>query len=429
MRRRRRTLPFSLGSGRLKSNQYLFAGCPGPEPPDADIRSNLGVIYGSQVTDSEDHQWPPPPGEVNDVGGNFFTQKKYVKGGIPYINAASFGVVASPCIGRDVTYAGPMWPVPPSYMQFPAAKIASDAELNKLGATAVAKCKPTNAVINLATFLSEMLREGTPRLPFKEWKVGTGQALKAKQLPDKASDEYLNWQFGWKPVIGDIEAVTNQIANAEQVIAQYERDAGRVVRRRWDLPDKQSYDVSTIFETASGYYAPIHTDLVRPGRSYNYRIENVSTTKTWFSGAFTYHLPADWKGRKEMNSASARLSDLFDLGLTPESVWNATPWTWAVDWFANTGDVLSNISSWAKDGLVMRYGYVMQHNVEERIYTLVEQRPLKGMTSPADIKLSLITETKVRRQANPYGFGISWDGLSATQQAILAALGITRTSR
>jgi hypothetical protein len=35
-------------------------------------------------------------------------------------------------------------------------------------------------------------------------------------------------------------------------------------------------------------------------------------------------------------------------------------------------------------------------------------------------------ETKTRRRANPFGFGVSWEALSARQIAILTALGITR---
>lgn len=428
LRRRRRNLPTPMGRGHTVVRNYLRPGHEAETPPsdNSDTYFDLGTIQGSQITDSEDHHWPPPPGELNDVGGEFFTQRSYVVGNPINVSASSTTIVNA-SIARDVTYVGPIWPVSGSYMQFPNPIRSSDAQLYKLGATAVANCKPTNAVINLATFLSEVLREGLPRVPFKDWEVGTKTTLDTKVRG--GADEYLNWQFGWKPVINDIEAVAAQIANAERVIAQYERDAGRVVRRRWELPEKQSYSSTQYLELASGWYGPKHTDLVRSGRSYQLKVEDFTSEKTWFSGAFTYHLPSDWKGRKEMSSANARLQDLFDLELTPEAVWNATPWTWAVDWFANTGDVLSNITSWAKDGLVMRYGYIMQHCVAERVYTLLEPRPLQGAGGSNLPSARLITETKTRKRANPYGFGVSWDSLSATQQAILAALGITRTRR
>jgi len=41
--------------------------------------------------------------------------------------------------------------------------------------------------------------------------------------------------------------------------------------------------------------------------------------------------------------------------------------------------------------------------------------------------LFLETNSKKRRGANPFGFGLTWSGLTATQQAIAAALGLTRS--
>jgi len=48
---------------------------------------------------------------------------------------------------------------------------------------------------------------------------------------------------------------------------------------------------------------------------------------------------------------------------------------------------------------------------------------------PAVAPVTVRTTVKKRIKANPFGFGISWDGLSTTQQAIAAALGITRAVR
>lgn len=419
MPRKSRQLPFRLGSGNLKINQYVVnGGNPNPPPPDYDLNSSLGTIFGSQTTDSENHHWPPKPGD-GDVGGNFFTQKKYVVGQPMTVRAFANQVVISPTLWKDIVYTGPIWPLPPSNLQFPAAAPDSDSKLNQLGATAVSKVKPTNAVVNLTTSLVEILRDGLPRVPFKDWEAGTSRAR-------QGADQYLNLEFGWEPLIGDINRVTEQIANAERIFSQYERDAGKVVRRRFDFPEKRETSVLSWFDTASGYYAPADTSLTRSGRKYTVTRVHSSYTKTWFSGAFVYHLPADYRPFKEMSTSLERLRAMFSLELTPESVWNAIPWTWASDWFSNAGDVMSNLSSWANDGLVMRYGYVMQHNVESYTYTLDEPRPLLGMSSGQFPSITLVTETKKRRKANPYGFGVSWDGLTATQQAILAALGIKR---
>jgi len=116
---------------------------------------------------------------------------------------------------------------------------------------------------------------------------------------------------------------------------------------------------------------------------------------------------------------------LTGLSLDPDTLWNLAPWSWAVDWFSNTGDVISNLTDRGLYGLVMRYGYVMEHTITTDTYTLVQPSSptaKKMLGSP----LRVITETKQRRGANPYGFGVSWDGLSPFQGSILAALGISR---
>jgi hypothetical protein len=315
-------------------------------------------------------------------------------------------------------------------MAFPSISTVSDSVLNQLGAKAVANCKPTNSILDLSTFLAEILREGIPRIPFKDWKEST-EAARLK-WPDvdhikKGSDEYLNYQFGWIPTANDINSVASTLANADSIIRQYRRDAGRVVRRHWRFPEERSSSSLSYQNFSSGYYAPQNAWLNRAGRSFTINQVDEVTTKTWFSGAFTYHLPKDFPALDKMTSLVDEFRALTDTDITPETVWNAIPWSWAVDWFSSAGDVLDNVSSWSKDGLVMRWGYLMRHTVAERTYTLMEPQPLKGMTSSTALpSITLITEEKLRRRANPYGFGISWSSLSNTQKAILAALGLSR---
>jgi hypothetical protein len=147
---------------------------------------------------------------------------------------------------------------------------------------------------------------------------------------------------------------------------------------------------------------------------------------TWFSGAFTYHLPIGYKSRVGLVSAAAKAGPLLGIELTPETVWNASPWTWAVDWFSNAGDVISNLSDWAVDGLVLKWGYIMEHTLQSVTYTLVGGCRYKpyGLTFASPV--TAWKETKRREKATPFGFEISWLGMSPRQLAISAALGITR---
>jgi hypothetical protein len=130
-----------------------------------------------------------------------------------------------------------------------------------------------------------------------------------------------------------------------------------------------------------------------------------------------------------MSRKALLAKEILGVDLTPEVVWNLTPWSWAVDWFSNVGDVLSNISDTIDDSLLMRYGYIMEHTIVRDTYTRKYDRPFWDKSVLLDSGVSLVTETKLRRRANPFGFGMSWEGLSPKQLSILASLGITRSGR
>jgi hypothetical protein len=118
---------------------------------------------------------------------------------------------------------------------------------------------------------------------------------------------------------------------------------------------------------------------------------------------------------------------LLGIRITPEVLWNLAPWSWAIDWFSNLGDVVSNLSDWATDGLALRYGYIMEHKSIYVTYSLVgKPRFLPEGTFASDV--IAYRETKRREKATPFGFGLDWNTFSPRQLAIAAALGITRAT-
>jgi len=158
------------------------------------------------------------------------------------------------------------------------------------------------------------------------------------------------------------------------------------------------------------------------GGSVDLTVETV--TKRWFSGAFTYHLPSGYDSRDGMARKALFAKQVLGVRLTPETLWNLAPWSWAVDWFTNAGDVLHNLSHWQSNGLVMRYGYIMETISVKHTYTY---EPPAGYTGGKVVPpLVLVTTVKTRRKANPFGFGLTWDGLSPLQKAIAVAVGLSR---
>jgi len=397
-------------------------------------------VLGTQITVSEGHPWPPPKGSQGDIGGDFDTIKKYVVGNNVARNYSVGPVVTEiqrsnyppyqllVWFTREVRNNTPVYPLEPNQYTttpFPVSAASSDAALMKKGADAVSKCKPTNSVSDLASFLGEFYKDGIPKLVGASlWQDRSRKYLELRRGANKGSDEYLNVAFGWLPFLSDISNTRNAILNAEKILSQYERDAGKQVRRQFHFPSQTIVHTETVRSHVKpfGFF---HSD-VSAGLPYGDVVRTDEIVRNvWFKGAFTYHLPTGYSSRNQMIRAAAQSDRLFGIAPTPEVIWNLTPWSWAIDWFSNLGNVISNISDMITDGLVMRYGYIMEHTVSKSTYTFAPEGSSEsdgGGVSP----LTFVTETKKRRQANPFGFGLNWDGLTPRQLAIAAALGIRK---
>lgn len=408
---------------------------PGVNPIDKGYdKYSARVITGTQITESEGHPW-----KYNshfrgaDVGGPFRTEKNYVDD--------PRGIESpSPMYSLDgvydiyrYRYFGPVDVDLYTSLPGPPNIESSDAALNALGATAIARCKPTSSAASLSVALGELFNEGLPRV--------VGHSLWETRLKDirKSGDEYLNVQFGWLPLVDDVKSVATAVSNSEKIMRQYERDAGRVVRRRYEFP--------LIRETSSPVLVRAQTHPFFPGvsaspgglssamlRAWGATSTSLSTIpmysetskeiRRWFSGAFTYYLPRGYNSRNKVAKAAEWMDKVLGIELTPETLWNLTPWSWAADWVGNIGDVLSNVSDYSTDGLVLRYGYMMEHSISKITYILPNVA-FKGRP-PVTITQTHVREVKKRVAASPFGFGLTFDSFSTKQKAILAALGITR---
>jgi hypothetical protein len=376
---------------------------------------------------SEGHPYSSIRKSTDDIGGEFYTIKQYVSQKRKHLVddiTLKYKLFGSIPVTRS--YSGLVVPEYPrtnkGLIIFPATIESSRTKLEQLGTTAISRCNPGNPASQAATFLGETVKDGFPSIPvLRSWerKTKAAQAL---------GHEYLNLAFGWLPMVRDIDSMTQTLRHANSVLAQYERDAGKQVRRTYRFPTERSVD-TTSYDNA--YPAFVNGGLIHSGGKLTIVVDK--TIERWFSGAFTYHLPSGYDTRNAMDRA-ALVSKLLGLEITPDTVWNLLPWSWAADWVSNAGDVVNNISRFANLGLIMRYGYMMEHTIVSHTYKL-EGASLYKEGNPGQLvkgdplhtnSITFVTETKRRIRANPYGFGLSWDGLSAFQVSVLSALGISR---
>jgi hypothetical protein len=295
---------------------------------------------------------------------------------------------------------------------FPIVPPHSDFDLDAMGTQAISATIPTNPIGGLAVTLGELRREGIPSLVGAlTWKDRT---FRAKQ----AGSEYLNVQFGWLPLVDEILTMADTVKRSDEITRQYEAEEGKLLHRAYTFPSTSS--TSTTVTSAYPTPAWVVGFWNSQGTKTTVTTEKV---ESWFEGAYTYTLPP----RGSFARSAAIANKLYGTRLTPDVVWNLTPWSWAVDWFSNVGTVVSNQTAFANDGLVMPYGYIMRRRTVTRTVTNSGSR-MRRDNQVVNCRQTFTTTVKQRRMATPYGFGLDPLGFTGRQWSILAALGLSKGS-
>lgn len=293
------------------------------------------------------------------------------------------------------------------------ANIPTKSDTYGLGGTAIARTLPTNPAFNATGELSQFIGEMGALPKAMGATLWRERMLNLKSL----SDEFLNFEFGWAPLLQDILDVSEAAVESHETLKRYHAGSGHHTRKGYHFPAINSYS-DPVVRTTSAYSVNPSNVSWKVGTIY---YESSSTEESWFSGCYYYTLPAT----PEQMSTSAKCAEFAQkiLGIrkpTLEDVWNMSPWSWAVDWAANTGDIARNISAFADDSLLLHYGYIMTHRTKKEVWRSVPNST--SNTTPC--RTEHFSEWKVRYPASPYGFGLTYDGLTSVQKAILASVGI-----
>lgn len=293
-----------------------------------------------------------------------------------------------------------------------------------LGATGFARARPGNSLADAAVAAKELASEGLPTVP--------GALYRRLRQFRSLGKEYLNVVFGWQPFLNDVNKMVDTAEKMNQHLDQIARDHGRKVRRRRSLGGSKTGTSTVQIRPHMSAFNPSLTTTAGgvPNSQSWLTTETVTTERAWFVGAFRYYIPdfesGDWipRARRVLQGAH----------LTPEVLWNALPWSWMIDWFTNYGDVLANISENAVGHPVAEYAFVMKETVSITRVTAHGLLPSGNAGGQQNKPYALESyfetrvETRTRVPATPYGFGVTFDSLSARQIGILAALGLSRAN-
>jgi len=259
------------------------------------------------------------------------------------------------------------------------------------------------------------------------WKAACGNLRSPSMSPKGVADHFLNYQFGWRPFLGDLSSFSDVLTNMNSHVRRITADNGRPVRRRVSLLN------DTSLETYSDVGFEFVSDVLPDGPILNcFKAvpERITTDTTEMSvsasGKFRYYRPEFDSSKSDYNSAwSSAQRQLTVLGarISPINLYKAYPWTWALDWVSNVGDYLEYVSDSLVDSLAAEYFYVTVHMIKKR--TLEYVLPFWSGTVRLQFTRSVKAVERVEGDS-PFDFDLSWNSLSPRQLSIAGALGLTR---
>lgn len=268
-------------------------------------------------------------------------------------------------------------------------------------ATLVARTNPSRPSVLLPTFIFE-LRE----LPDLVRKLGVG-ALKG------AADLNLRYQFGIRPFLSDLKKLILFQAATErklQELVSLRRNGG--LRSRYTI----AHDVATRVDAKT---------LIQSSPTSLYRQSSVTTTRRiWGSARW---VPSELL-RHTDSSDMASLSRKLVLGLHHSqvtlNVWEALPWSWLVDWFTNTGDLLTG----SNNSIAHTVGSccIMIHNETEDRGAITGEALTGGRRLVLSDNVDVIVVGSKNRYLAAPGFTATLPLLTGRQLSILGSLAAMR---
>jgi len=262
---------------------------------------------------------------------------------------------------------------------------------------------------------------------------------RARELSQSKADAYLYGAFGVWPMLQDLLFLLEMQEKLNRKLLWLRRHNGKAIRRKVILNEYEFSENIARSSAPSSQFAPTLSSTLYPSgqttavsnpvlKSYERRIS--------YAAKYRFYIPEITPEMLE-NQPFGLATDLLGLSADPSILYKLIPWSWLLDWFTSVGAAMSNIITRVRGQVVAEYAYVM---CEERFTysspgtVIVRQGTSNGGPwSLPDRRLSGVSlttyEFRQREVANPYGFGITYGGLSSYQWSILVALGLSRGSK
>jgi hypothetical protein len=176
---------------------------------------------------------------------------------------------------------------------------------------AVTELRPDLTVAQVPNFLLDV--EDIRRL-YQIWHKNTSVAKNLAGLR-------LNWKFGVKPLIGDLQAIVEAISSTREKIAAFEKSLNQLFHRsKVMLEDSQTLTGTNLFtsETNTTWSAELHRQVT----------------------AHIVYRPMKLPQIGALYKVLGGLLDSLGFELNPRIVWDAIPFSFVLDWFFDVGSFL-----------------------------------------------------------------------------------------
>lgn len=319
-------------------------------------------------------------------------------------------------------------------------------DISALGDEAYSKLRPRIEQVSVAVALAESrdlprMLKTSAGLFHDAWKQidarsSLGRAIRGskrvrwRMQPKKAADNFLNHQFGWVPFLSDMSKIAKTWREASIIKSRLNRQNGKELKRHTRI--KRLLESESVVHQRTDFHGcqpsgwPFYGMLL-PGAPVKYTITLKEYTDIWYEGVFKFYRPEFDRSLDGYNSVYREVQRnmaLYGINVNPSTVWAATPWSWLIDWFTNTRNVIQRLEDMGTDQIASKYMYLMHHR--QRIFELHSQFTTKD-GKYHDLYWYRAADIKRRQEASSsFGFNLATSSLTGRQIAILGALGISR---
>lgn len=297
-----------------------------------------------------------------------------------------------------------------SYSFLPDLEVSDDEFVTR----ACAVTNPSNADFDTAVFAAEL--RDVPRL----------LSLAGATLSKFGANEYLKYQYGWKPLISDIKKL---IANTDKL----QRRAAQISRLQRSLTTKRRYDPPELRFVGENLSESDHglaishkwTAWLHRWAVVNWIPEPPENDITLALAPFTRNLAPLDRAKQA----------LYGLNVDGNTLWQAMPWSWLIDWGYNASDFLQSKQNVV--GAKVGSTCLMKHTIEVRSSEFVPGAIPPDQDDQYNLSISSLTGIeRTERKERIVGIKPSISSPASVnllgdlrKSSILGALGIQRLRR